>query len=327
MKTKFVLFTSLFLIGFNMPTEAQIFKKLGEKIEKKIEERIERKEREADQKVDRKIDETMDKAEEGAEEAVLDWAKTSKKNKTTDTDIPIHATETAQPTAISQNENVDLQITGSGPDFYIEYKLNTDTGQGQDLPAAMGEFEMYLKLYSSTGLKRARSEVITKIPMLGEMQITTLSYMEDPDRIVMINEKKKTYAVMDFNDDKDNSPQNYRIEVLGKERIRGLNTTRVRIIADDQDDFIFEMWTCRDIPGYQKMIDIYKKSGQMGNNKMWQKIVNADADGFLVRMEGRQHGVTTRLELQNIQQAKLSNILFEIPSNYKKKKNIGTGLF
>lgn len=323
MKTKLLLFTGLFLVGFSMPTEAQIFKKLGKKIEKKIEERMERKEREVDQKIDWKIDETMDEAEEGAEEAVLDWTRASQKNSPTDTDILTEAT----PTATSQNENVDLQITGSGPDFYLEYKLNTDTGQRQDLPAAMGEFEMRLKLYSSTGLKQSRSEVVTKIPMLGEMQITTLSNMEDPDHIIMINEKKKTYAIMDFSGDKDNNPQNYRIEVLGKEMIQGLNTTHVRLIAEAQEDFIFEMWTSRDIPGYQKMIDIYKKSGQMGDHKMWQKIVNADADGFVVRMEGRQHGVTTRLDLQNMQKAKLPNSLFEIPTTYKKKKSIGAGLF
>src|SRR5699024_11755926 len=139
MKAKLLLLIGLFLMGFSMPSEAQIFKKLGKKIEKKVKERIDRKERKADQKVDQKIDESMDKAEQGAQNTVLDWISGGDDDAEHSSEGASSATsETHIPTATApQNENYKLSITGSGPDIFMTYKLDTDTEQMQDLPAGM----------------------------------------------------------------------------------------------------------------------------------------------------------------------------------------------
>lgn len=326
MKAKLILLIGLFFIGFSMPTEAQVFKKLGKKIEQKVKDRVDRKEREADQKVDQKMDESMDKAEQGAGDAVLDWINGSKDKDTGDAGAAA-GTPGTPATDLPQGEDYTLEVKGSGPDLFLVYTMDTDlTGQA-GMPAEMGDFDMSLKLFAAPRLNRSRSEVVAKIPIVGEMTTAALSNMDDPSHIVMINDKKKAYSVMDLeHEEADAKMKGYRIEVVGKEVLHGISTTHFKIITE-AEGFVLEMWTSKDLPGYNEMIDIYKKSGQMGDNVIWDEIIKADADGFLVRMQGQQEGAATRLDLQHIEQAELSDSLFEIPANYKKKKSISTGLF
>lgn len=334
MKRRIILLIGLFVIGFSMPTEAQILKKLGKKIEQKVNDRIDRKEREADQKTDESIDKVLDKTEDGIGDAARD-ATRSRKDKETSTsensggDNQSSAATGSAPGSLTDSANKDkIRVVGSGSGLYLEYEMDTDGMQQAEMPTGvdMGDFDMKLKLYSSNNLKRARSEVSMKIPFLGEMKTAVLSDYENQSQITILNDRNKTYSVMEVDDTEEEDMMDFQIENLGTETIRGLKTTHIRMTTPEEE-FYFDFWTSKDLPGYKDMIDIYQKSGQMGDNHIWQKLIELNADGYVVRMESKQQGMKTRIELTKVEQHDFSSSLFEVPDNYKFKNKLSTNPF
>src|SRR5699024_1916761 len=127
----------------------------------------------------------------------------------------------------------------------------------------------------------SRSEINIKVPMMGKMSMITLTHLDDPSHIVIVNEKKQTYSIMDADDSDDDL--DFTLEKIGTETLHGLKTVHLRIHVNGGETF--DMWTSKDIPGYQKMIDVYRKSGRLGSNRMWKKMAENGSDGILVKME------------------------------------------
>lgn len=313
MKWRFLAIV-LFIVAYNTPTEAQIFKKLGDKIEKKVDDRINKKKRQADSEVDRSIDRILD----GAEQGVMDAGKEATKPGEGNNQNP-DVSQSQAPTG-----DYVLAMTGSGPDTYLEYGM--DTNQLKDLPSNMGDIDMSLHMYASSNTGKSRGEVRMKIPMMGNMNTIVLSDANNQSKTYMLNEKNKTYSVVPSAKNDPSEMAGVTIQTLGTTQMHGLNVTHSKIIFEN-DGAVFDVWTTKDIPGYNAMMDMYKKSGQMGDNLMWEKLIQAQADGYVVRMELNQGEISTALELRKIERNSFPAYFFEIPAGYKQVNNATSGLF
>lgn len=326
MKAKLILLLSLFLFGFHTPSEAQIFKKLKQKVEKKIEERIDRKEREADRKIDQTIDKGLDKTEEGVKDAAIDiWESDKNQENTSSSSSTVNASGTIKDLPNNTlGENYTIEVSGSGPDVYMEYRMTTNLANQEGMSGIpegldLGDFSVNIKAYSSTRLKRSRSEAVTKIPIMGKMTTITLINSDDPNRVVVIDQRNKSYHIQELEDSRDFVGR-IEIEKLGTEVVHGLKTTHIKIKTENSDENIdLHMWTSRDIPGYEHMLDFYQKSNDMGGKEAWKKLANADADGYVVKLEGRTNMGVVSMDLINIAKAEFSESLFKIPAGYKEK--------
>src|SRR5690606_11154649 len=165
MKKIILLILCCALCTFPHKSHAQILKKIGKKIEKSVERRVERK-------VDQGIEKGLDKAEDETGDAV-EGALAGNKNpdkKSTIKTLP---------------DDYQVDITGSGPDLYMEYQMHVDGEQLGD-----HQMNMSMKMYTSPKTGKGRAETTMDIPMLGEMKMSVLTDLNNPERAVMLNDRK-----------------------------------------------------------------------------------------------------------------------------------------
>lgn len=260
MKWKIMVMTCLFALVFSVPSQAQFLKKLEKKAKEKSKERIENK---ADKTTDKAPDETEKGVDKTAEEATSSAEEGSIENADMNS-----GTEPVP-------EDYKIGISGSGPDLYLEYQMNT--GVAKQTEQAM---DMKIKLYSSLRHKSGRSNFEVNLPMMGKMTSSSISNLDHPDRVIMLSDKKKTYSVIKGDEAQKDESKSFEIEKLSTELIHGLKSIHAKVTS--QEGVSYEIWTSKELPGYEKVLAIYKQSGQMGNNRFWKKLADADADGYLV---------------------------------------------
>lgn len=286
------------LCSFPGAAKAQILKKIGKKIEKSVERRVERK-------VDQGIEKGLDKAEDetgNAVEGALAGSKDADKSVTKQSEFK------------TLPDDYQIAITGSGPDLYMEYRMHVDGPQmnGQQM-------NMSMKMYTSPKTGKGRAETVMDIPMLGEMKMSVLTDMNNPLRSVMLNDKKQQYTVIDFSDSKlKDDKEIYTVNKLGTVNFRGLNCIHAEAI--NQDGERFEIWTTREIPGYEDIAALYSKAQRMGSDNMWKALQDADCAGFMVKLQVETDDATSIMELVEMQNTNVPASAFEIPDGYKEKK-------
>ncbi len=307
MKNVMLLILCCALCTFPHKSHAQVLKKIGKKIERSVERRVERK-------VDQGIEKGLDKAEEGAGNAVegaVASDKSTNDNKTA-----------KERTIKSLPDDYQIKMSGSGPDLFMEYRMHVD---GPDTEA--NQMNMSMKMYASPKTGNGRAETVMEIPMMGEMRMAVLTDMNNPEKVIMLNERKKQYSVMDLSDinKKQKKDEVYQVKKLGTVNFRGLNC--IHSEATNQDGERFEIWTTTEIPGYQDMVDLYAKSQQMGTDNLWQAMQDAGSAGFMVKFQVEQKGTASILELVEIQKTSVPPSTFEIPDGYKESKGGWLGAF
>jgi|GEM_PF-3479441 len=301
MKIVHLIGASLLLCCLSLSSQAQFLKKLGDKIERKVEQRI-------DRKTDQAIDKSLDKAEEGTEKVVKD-ATSSEKN----TGENQEQVEQKKPAPLP--ENYQLAVTGSGPDIYLQYRMTVSAQQSSEY-----EVDMRMKMYASPGSGMGRSEMIMNMPMVGEMNMVMLTNAKDPLHIVVVNDRRKEYSILDLSEVKDIDPssETFTVTKLGEENVHGLDCVHSRAVNQDGDSF--ELWTTKDVPGYEKMMALYSKSQRMGSDDLWKKLEEVGGAGFMVKMKVETKDGAYVMELTEINKAEVPESLFQIPSGYEEKQ-------
>lgn len=207
--------------------------------------------------------------------------------------------------------NHQLKMTGSGPDMHFQYQMSVQTKEQSNL-----KMNAITHLYLSDN-KGARSEVLMQVPILGAIKTIVISPLNQPDQVILINEKNKTYKVESSKNEKQVDKNQYKITKVGTENVYGLSCTHGRVT--DENGNTYDFWTTRSVPQYQKMVDQYVKNQQMGSNNFWTAFKKADCDGLIVRMEIPHAGGAALYELLNMEKLNADASLFEIPAGYKKK--------
>ena len=207
--------------------------------------------------------------------------------------------------------NHQLKMTGSGPDMHFQYQMSVQTKEQSNL-----------KMYAVTHLylsdnNGARSEVLMQVPVVGAIKTIAISPLNKPDEVILINEKNKTYKIESSKNERQIDKNQYKITKIGTETVYGLSCTHGRVT--DENGNVYDFWTTRSIPQYQKMVDQYVKNQQMGSNNFWNALKKADCDGLIVKMEVPHSGGSALYELVNMERVTANSSLFEIPAGYKKK--------
>lgn len=292
MMNKILLFSlCCTLCSYPYKADAQILKKIGKKIEQSVENRV-------DRKINQGIEKGLDKAEDGTEKAVADAVSSDKKSE-----------------AIALPEDYQIEISGSGADVYVEYRMHVDNASSEDY-----QMNMLMKLYTSPQNGHGRAETVMNLPVVGEMKMSMITDMNNPLRVIMLNDRKKQYTVIDYSESTTEKldDKTYTVKRLGTANVRGLDCIHAEAIGEDGERF--EIWTTREIPGYEDMVGLYSKSQHMGSDGLWKAMQDAGCDGFMVKLKVDMDDAGSVMELVKMQRMNIPASTFTVPDGYEEKK-------
>lgn len=308
--------------SLSLPSEAQFLKKLGDKVEKSIDRRIERR-------TDQAVEKSLDKVEDGTERAVKNVAEASDKSAEENNEKTIQK-EASWPLATPEGkagttdpipENHTITLTGSGPDLYLEYRMEMATVQEQQV-----DMDITMKMYASPSKGAGRSEMKMQMPVIGEMSMVTLVNFNNPTHLILLNDKKKQYSIMDMSKiEEADSKEQYTVTKLGEEKVYGLNAIHAKAVSADGDEF--EIWTSKEIPGYEKMMELYGKNQQMGSDNLWKELEKAGCEGFMVKMKVITEGGASIMAMTKVEKTDIPKEMLLVPAGYKESKGAWTKRF
>ncbi len=203
-----------------------------------------------------------------------------------------------------------LAVTGSGPDIHLQYHMQMDTKTRTDY-----QMDITMEMYVSPG-KGGRSEINMEMPVIGPIRMATLSDFRHPDQVILLNERKKQYFILNFSDKKETVKENFKVTHMGQDILHGLSCIHGK--ATGPDGQTFEFWTTRDIPGYEALLEVYSKSGEMGSDQLWKSMKESGTAGLLVKLLVPNSRGNSTMELTRIERTTVPASLIEIPSDYKE---------
>lgn len=187
----------------------------------------------------------------------------------------------------------------------IDYKM-TMSGRGQSSVSTS-------KMQFSAG--KVRME--TNLAMQGMSHKQVMLMLPDkPNTMIMLNEASKTYTEVNTNSaSKDANLGKVTVKVIGKEKMQNLNCTHIVVTMSNRP---MDMWTTKDIAGYEGMMGYWKSSMSGGNDQMYNELKKAGAEGFVVKTELKNPEGGMTMELVKYDTKSVPASVFSIPSDYKK---------
>ncbi|GAA4409963.1 hypothetical protein GCM10023187_34000 [Nibrella viscosa] len=162
-----------------------------------------------------------------------------------------------------------------------------------------------------------RTEINVALPGVSRsMKQTILLLANKPNTLYMLNEANRTYSETSLKDaEKATGAQNITVTVIGKEKIKNLNTTHAEVKIGQGT---MDVWTTKEIPGYADMQALMRANRSMGNANLYEELKKKGADGFFVRMATSTGRGEMLMELERYDTKPVAASLFQIPSDYKK---------
>ncbi|AEI46671.1 DUF4412 domain-containing protein [Runella slithyformis] len=187
----------------------------------------------------------------------------------------------------------------------IEYKM-TMSGQGQSNVSTS-------KMQFASG--KVRLETNLAMPGISHKQVM-LMLPDKPNTMVMLNEASKTYTeVTTKSAANDPNAAKVTVKVVGKEKLQNLNCTHIVVTMSNRP---MDMWTTKDIAGYEGMMGYWKSSMSGGNDQMYNELKKAGAEGFVVKTQLKNPEGGMTMDLVKYDTKPVSAAVFTIPSDYKK---------
>ncbi len=187
----------------------------------------------------------------------------------------------------------------------LEYKM-TMSGGGQNNVSNS-------KMLFSNG--KIRMETALNMPGFTHRQVM-LMLPDKPNTMIMLNEASKTYTEVNTKSAaKSTDMGKVSVKMVGKEKLQNLNCTHVVVTMSNRP---MDIWTTKDIAGYEGMMGYWKSSMGGGNDQMYNELKKAGAEGFVVKtqMKNPEGGMT--MELVKYDTKPVAATVFNIPSDYKK---------
>lgn len=312
-RTLLIIGTLFFVFTCSNEAHAQFWKKLGDKIADRAENRVINDAADA-------TDKGIGKAEQAAAKGIKgDGKKNNKKNsKLKNKDAA--SSEGFWPGSADKSssgsnplpDNFKLAFTGDGPDLYLKYRMQAETGQ-----SAESEMKITMEMYVSPS-RGGRSQMNMEMPVIGNISMAMLSNFNDPNHVIVLNERKEAYSIIDLSDvgSADESNEQYTVTKLGEEDLHGLACTHARATSENGESF--EIWTTREIPGYEAMLKLYSKNNKMGSDNLWKALNEADCDGFMVKLYSKTEDAATVMELIEMEKITVPDAMLLVPAGYKE---------
>ncbi|MES2797791.1 MAG: DUF4412 domain-containing protein [Bacteroidota bacterium] len=185
-------------------------------------------------------------------------------------------------------------------DMYLEYKMT-------------GPMTATNKIYTS-GASGIRMEMEMNLPQVGKM--TTVMLMpKGKNTMYTYNMTSKTYTEAPITSKKA-TEEEVKFVVVGKEKVADYNCTHVKMTLKNK--MVSDMWTTKEIAGYEVMETLSKTSDNIVSNKIYNQLKSQGADGMMVKTEmtiGKNKMVN-----QLVKAEKRANpaSLYVLPAGYKK---------
>jgi len=185
-------------------------------------------------------------------------------------------------------------------DMYLEYKLS-------------GPANGTSKMYTSTAGVRVEAEM--QLPQMGSMKSVTLMPASKPGTVITFTDKAKTYTEIKTQSNAAETAK-YEVKVVGKEKIGAYNCVHSTVSLNGKP--AMEMWTSKEIPGYETLLKQTKANSPIGTESMYRQLESKGASGMMVKMTVGTGGMTTEL----VKAEKRSNpaSLFAVPAGYTKSE-------
>jgi hypothetical protein len=185
----------------------------------------------------------------------------------------------------------------------VEYKMTMSQGNESRTTNST--------MYFSNG--NVRTDI--NVPMPGAskpMKQSILMLASTPGTVYSLNDASKTYNETSTAQTPKTNPGSVTVKVVGKEKVQNLNCTHAVVTFDRGS---MDIWTSKDIPGYEKLLSYWRANSNFGGDNMFTELKKSGAEGFFVRMKNA--GITTELVRYDTKPVDAS--LFEIPKDYKKR--------
>lgn len=192
-----------------------------------------------------------------------------------------------------------LAFNALAQEVYLEYKISGP---------ASGTSKMYT---SAAGM---RVEADMNLPQVGSVKNVTLVRADRPNVMITYTDKTKTYQEIDTKSAGVETVK-YDVKVVGKERVGAYNATRTTLSANGKP--VMDMWTTRDLPGYENLMKLTKALGSMGSENLYRQLEASGAGGMMVKMKPTGgNGMT--MELTKAERRSNPASLFAVPAGYTK---------
>jgi len=167
-------------------------------------------------------------------------------------------------------------------------------------------------MYTSSAGMRVEADM--NLPQVGPVKNVTLVRADRPNVLIAYTDKAKTYQEMNTKTAGIEAVK-YDVKVVGKERVGGYATTHATLSANGKP--AMEMWTTRDLPGYENLVMLTKTLGSMGSENLYRQLEASGAGGMMVKMKpAGGNGLT--MELTRAERRSNPASLFAVPAGYTK---------
>ncbi len=210
--------------------------------------------------------------------------------------------------ALAQFEGVaDVKMRGG-------YDNGQMTGTGKLFLSPAGwRMEMNMAVPQAVGQPKAGKGAAPT-----DHRIVTFGKRSDPKKSWMLNEKTKTYAVLEDDDDEasDDDGAEWKVTKLGQDSVAGFSCTNVRA-QKEGDDEIWEGCLAKDFLAGSWFKEMQKDS----DDEWWAKAAKkAGIQGYPVRLIAKTGSGKEkhRFEVVKVERRKVPASTFEVPAGYKQ---------
>jgi hypothetical protein len=189
------------------------------------------------------------------------------------------------------------------------------------------------KVYVSKAGYRSEMEMFNpqmeKTAGVKSMRMVSIGKPSDPDKVYMLNERMKTYAVLDTKKTRElaskmkseKTERKYTVKRLGKDAVAGLSCDNVLITREGEKEQI-EACVSKEF-----MMGDWLKAMQRqshGGDDVFKALKDAGLEGYPIRMVTKQpDGAGMTMELTKVERRPIPASMFEIPPGYKETSMMG----
>ncbi len=155
----------------------------------------------------------------------------------------------------------------------------------------------------------------------------TFGKLSDPDKVYMLNDKMKTYTVLDLKKTREwaksmeTKEHNYSVKKLGMDTVAGLPCENYRVTEEGKTD-TFEACMSKEFMAGDWMRAIAR--GQRGEHDVLARLTKAGLEGYPVRfVTKRADGGGMTFELTRVERRPVSASMFEVPPGYRETSMMG----
>ncbi len=157
-----------------------------------------------------------------------------------------------------------------------------------------------------------------KAGMGKSFRMVTIVKAAEPNVAYLLDEKRKTYSVIESKSASRSSEETYTAKKIGKDTVAGFSCDRVAVTHSRGHDF--EMCVAPDILGGSAWIRAFQQRGEDQGRGLQKALLDAGVKGFPVRWvsQGKGGHGGFSAELVSARKQSVPASTFEIPAGYTK---------